>query len=185
VNWAAGGSRKGGTDSLGEVAEVASAWLGGIRLVPLGERFPFMHFSRLALGYESGTPVETAWDIILTEKTAEDDFVPYREMVVAALHADRRVRGLFPFFSHFTLRLGPDPHDPLFSVAHIDMQADGNYSVCSAPDGQGNQARLTDIGLANLTDVVVSLLRGRPTPTGAASPSPATRSACCPPRRSR
>jgi hypothetical protein len=38
------------------------------------------------------------------------------------------------------------------------MREDGSYSVRSAPDGQGNQALLTSIGLTSLADVVASLL---------------------------
>jgi hypothetical protein len=148
---------EGGTASLDEVVEVVAAWQGGIQLIPFGERFPFMRFSRMAVASERGTLVETAWDIVLTENLEEEGYARYREMAVA-LHSDPRLRRLFPFFSHVTLRLKLDPYNLETGGIYVDLQDDGRYSVRSEIAGPSGGAILTDVSLPHLADAVVSLL---------------------------
>ncbi|MDX3771552.1 MULTISPECIES: DUF6193 family natural product biosynthesis protein [unclassified Streptomyces] len=139
----------GSTGILDDVAEVVGAWRHGILLAPLRERYPFIKFSQMAQGYEQGAPVETAWDILL----GNDEYVSHREMLTA-LHSNPRLRGLFPFFSHETLRLSMDCFNREAGEICIDLQDDGLYSVRSSLDGMV----LADISMLALTDAVASLL---------------------------
>jgi len=139
----------GSAPALGDVAEVIDAWRRGVLLGPLRERFPFIEFSKIAEGHERGTPVETAWSLLL----ADDTYISHREMLTA-LHSRRRLSELFPFFSHEVLRLAFDPLDREAGEVRIESHSDGRYCVTSSLGGEIP----ADIGLADLVDAIASLV---------------------------
>ncbi|WP_329119293.1 DUF6193 family natural product biosynthesis protein [Streptomyces sp. NBC_01465] len=146
----------GSATTLEDLADVIDAWRSGVLLAPLQERFPFIDFSKMAEGYERGTPVETAWNILLSEDTYDS-----RREMVAALHSRPRLSELFPFFSHEVLRLAVDPFDRDAGEICIELQVNGLYSMRSSDDEV-----LVGVGLADLADaataIVEFLARRRP-----------------------
>ncbi|MGW2426827.1 hypothetical protein ACWC0C_48240 [Streptomyces sp. NPDC001709] len=129
--WASGGTR-----DLKEVVKLMDAWRNGMSLRELGERFPFMAYDRLSLGYEDGTPVETQWAILL----GAPEFSEYRGMLLK-VHVNTHLGKMFPYFSHETLRLASDCFDRSSSGIFIDPRPDGSYFVWATNDKKGREAR--------------------------------------------
>ncbi|MEU9744286.1 DUF6193 family natural product biosynthesis protein [Streptomyces niveus] len=96
----------GSTPSLSEVVDVLLSWRQGVKLAELNAVFPFMEFGRLSQAYEDGNPREVQWDILIED----DAFLMYRELLVK-LREETGMRELFPYFSHWTLRLSKDQQD--------------------------------------------------------------------------
>lgn len=117
----------GSTTDLSETAEVMAFWREGAKLRDLGNRFPFMEFDRLSQAYEDGNPVETQWEIII----GDDNFLGYRKLLLA-LHADSNLREMFPFFSHWTLRMSKDCYDTQAGEILIQPTASEGYIVWSS-----------------------------------------------------
>ncbi len=109
----------GGTGNLVDVVQALDAWRNGCLLADMNRRFPFIQYPRLSLGYENGTPVETAWEILF--EGASDSG---RNELLATVYADERLRKLFPYFSHETLRLARNCYD----------REAGEFSVAWQPD---------------------------------------------------
>jgi hypothetical protein len=139
----------GGTDDLREVVAVLGAWRRGDTLRELGNSFPFMKYSRLSEGYERGTPVETQWEIIL-----DDPRGSVRRDLLLRLHADDRLRRMFPSFSHETLRLAKDHSDRSAGEVLIDARSDGTYAIWSSVDDRVRSVT----GLEELATTVASML---------------------------
>ncbi|MFK8908168.1 DUF6193 family natural product biosynthesis protein [Streptomyces sp. YS-3] len=119
----------GSTTDLSEVAGVLILWRQGVKLRELSSRFPFMGFDRLSQAYEDGNPVETQWDILM----GDDSFLAYRELL-SALHADPHLSRMFPFFSHWTLRLAKDCHDVEAGELWVQPSPEEGYVVWSSSD---------------------------------------------------
>ncbi|MFB7215582.1 DUF6193 family natural product biosynthesis protein [Streptomyces sp. NPDC056255] len=132
----------GSTADLAEVVEVMAFWRQGAKLKELGKRFPFMEFDSLSQAYEDGNPVETQWDIVI----GDDNFLVYRELLLA-LHADPNLREMFPFFSHWTLRMAKDCYDSRSEEILIKPSADEGYVIwsSSAPEGKREFSCLDDL----------------------------------------
>ncbi|MET9534190.1 hypothetical protein ABZY02_27110 [Streptomyces sp. NPDC006649] len=126
--WAAGG-----TGDLRAAVEVVDAWHRGASLDELGKRFPFMHCSELTHAYESGDPVVTQWDRLLSD----GDFSSARPLLREIRSSDRLCL-LFPFFSHGVLRLAMD---------HLDRSA-GEIWITPLP-GTRYRVELTNSGVAD------------------------------------
>lgn len=132
----------GSTPDLSEVVKVMDFWREGAKLKELSNRFPFMEFDRLSQGYEDGKPVEAQWDILM----GDDTFHEYRELLLA-LHTHPRLREMFPFFSHWTLRMLKSHCDPQAGEILIRPSAGGSYLIwsSSAPDLKTEFDRLDDL----------------------------------------
>lgn len=89
--WAAGLA-----DSLDAVVDVAVAWCAGMRLRDAVRRFPFLATTGLELAFEAGTHVEYRWSVFL----GNTDEYPNMQPLLRAVHADDRLRTLFPSVSH-------------------------------------------------------------------------------------
>jgi hypothetical protein len=140
----------GSTTSLTDVAQVIDAWRSGSTLDQLNARFPFMEFSRLAGGFERGTPGETAWDILLEDPY----YAPQRDML-SLLRAEPTLSRLFPFYSHGVLRLAIDPLDRDSGEIDIERRDDGRFDVSRSPGGKA----LTGIELFDLARAASSLIQ--------------------------
>ena len=125
------GWASGSTPDIAEAAQAIEAWRHGAKLREMAERFPFIDYPRLSQGYEDGKSVETQWNILLEDS----DFSEYHSLL-AALHADSAVSRLFPYFSHWVLRLTRDPFDP---DAHQIVIGD-------APEASRHEVYLMDSG---------------------------------------
>lgn len=132
----------GSTTELSEAVGAIAFWREGATLVELGARFPFMEFSRMSRAYEDGNPIETQWAILMES----DEFPSYRELL-AALHADPGLRRLFPFFSHWTLRMTADHHDAGAGEIVVRRRAGEDYVLWSsaAPDRKVEFRRVEDV----------------------------------------
>ncbi|MFF4245405.1 DUF6193 family natural product biosynthesis protein [Streptomyces sp. NPDC001822] len=132
----------GSTADLFEVVGAMGHWRRGAKLEQLSEKFPFMEFDRLSKAYEDGNPVETQWDIVI----GGGEFIGYRDLLLA-LHADPGLRTMFPFFSHWTLRMAKDCYDAQAGEILIKPSADVGYVIWSsaAPEQRKELRRLGDV----------------------------------------
>ena len=118
--WASGSTR-----DITEAARVIEAWRHGLKLKEMAERFPFIDYPRLSQGYEDGNPVETQWNILLED----DDFGDYHSLLTE-LRADPAISSLFPYFSHWVLRLAKDRFEPSAKqIAISDIPDTSRYEV--------------------------------------------------------
>ncbi|MFE1861723.1 DUF6193 family natural product biosynthesis protein [Streptomyces anandii] len=141
----------GETDDLLRVVLLMDAWRRGAPLTEIGDRFPFMEYGRLSQGYEDGTPVQTQWDILLEDEELAD----YREFF-RQVRAHRRLGAMFPFVSHWVLRLAVDPFERDAGGIFVDPRPDGSYLVWSSKDETRRAAG--DFGQA--AEVAEALVRG-------------------------
>ncbi|MEE1797666.1 hypothetical protein PUR57_03065 [Streptomyces sp. JV176] len=132
----------GSTASLHKAVEVLSFWLREGRLRDLANQFPFMEFDRLSLAYEDGNPVEVQWEIII----GDDSFLLYRDLLLA-LHADANLRVMFPFFSHWTLRMLKDCYDPQAGEICIKLEPGKGFVIFSSstPEQKFEFIRIDDL----------------------------------------
>ncbi|MEU6426622.1 DUF6193 family natural product biosynthesis protein [Microbispora sp. NPDC046973] len=114
----------GATDDLAAVTGVADAWRKGATLDELVHRFPFMHTNALALAFERGDPIPTQWDELL----GHPELVHVRPLLNAA-HSDERLRALFPYVSHGTLRLYRDVRDTSLGELRLVPLPSGGFRV--------------------------------------------------------
>ncbi|MFD0026248.1 DUF6193 family natural product biosynthesis protein [Streptomyces sp. NPDC058382] len=117
----------GSTANLVEVVEVLAFWRQGAKLKELSNRFPFMEFDRLSQAYEDGNPVEVQWGIIL----GDDNFHLDRELLLA-LREDPNLCQLFPYFSHWTLRMSKDCSDDQAGEILIQRSLGEGYVIWSS-----------------------------------------------------
>jgi hypothetical protein len=119
------GCASGSTPDIDEATQAIEAWRHGAKLKEMAEKFPFIGYTRLDQGYEDGNPVETQWNILLED----DDFRDYHDLL-AALHAEPEVSRLFPYFSHWVLRLTKDRFDlDVDQIAISDVPESSRYEV--------------------------------------------------------
>lgn len=140
----------GGTDDLLSAVKVVHVWRRGATLEKLKSDFPFMHYSELAKAYESGDPVATQWEQLLDT----EEFSSVRA-ILQKVYADDRLRLLFPFFSHGTLRLARDYSDRTAGEIWISPLPDGHYRVESTKSNEmGEEA----ISMDQLIEIAISFL---------------------------
>ncbi|MFD5737226.1 DUF6193 family natural product biosynthesis protein [Streptomyces sioyaensis] len=121
----------GGTDDILSAIRVLDAWRRGITLHELNTLFPFMHYDELAQAYEGGDPVATQWHQILAEG---DPF--FSLPLLHKIHSNDRLRTLFPFLSHGTLRLARDHTDRTAGEIRITPLRTGEHQVESTTPGE-------------------------------------------------
>ncbi|MGI5421979.1 DUF6193 family natural product biosynthesis protein [Actinomadura luteofluorescens] len=115
----------GGTDELLPAVMAANAWLDGVTLAELANRFQFMSYSLLAEAYEKGNPVEVQWSLLLEDEA----YVEIRPLL-QAVYAIESLRDLFPVVSHNTqLRLYVDVDSRSSRQFWVTIQGDGMYRV--------------------------------------------------------
>ncbi|MET9107928.1 hypothetical protein [Streptomyces zhihengii] len=141
----------GSTESLSELVGVMGSWINGIRLPELHQQFPFMEYTRLALAYEEGNPAQVQWDILIESEI----YAPYRAML-AALRGSDEISRLFPYFSHWTLRLKGNGADSDMPEICVQSAGDGGFSVWLSGN---HETRQECADLEGLTPAVTALLR--------------------------
>ncbi|MEU4795816.1 DUF6193 family natural product biosynthesis protein [Streptomyces sp. NPDC023327] len=140
---------EGVTDDFGDVMDVVLAWQGGTTLQDLGSRYPFMEYNELAQANEDGDPVATQWDVLLRDD-AFADYLP----LTREIHAQERLRSLFPFYSMGMLRLSRDHTSRQAGEIRISPLRGGGYRVESTTSGE----QIHVAALDQLADAALSLL---------------------------
>jgi hypothetical protein len=95
----------GSVQELSEVAKAASEWRGGTPLRGIQRSTPFVELCRLAEAAEQG-PAQTVseqWQWV-RQDDEEAPWPEYRALIEAA-YAEPHLRQLFPYTSHWSLRL--------------------------------------------------------------------------------
>ncbi|MEW9519253.1 DUF6193 family natural product biosynthesis protein [Streptomyces tubercidicus] len=125
-SWASGG-----TDDIVSTVKMLDAWRRGVTLQELNTLFPYMHFDEMAQAYETGDPVATQWNQLLTDG---DPF--FSQALLQKIHSNDRLRTLFPFLSHGTLRLARDHTDRTAGEIWITPLRAGGHRVESTTPGE-------------------------------------------------
>ncbi|QDY78387.1 DUF6193 family natural product biosynthesis protein [Streptomyces qinzhouensis] len=147
-HWASGSAH-----DLVDVARVIHSWRAGLLLEGLVETYPFMAATRLGQGWENGDFITVQWDIV----AADSDFADYRE-VIRLMRSSERLRRLFPYFSHWVLRLTDDPGNADSWTIFIRRDPAGSYELWSSYGAEGRQRYG---GVEELVDATVELLGDR------------------------
>jgi hypothetical protein len=122
IGWASGS-----TEDLSLVVRAADSWRKGATLRELHAEFPFMTYSRLAQGYEDGSPIEARWEEILDAPDL-GDIGP----LVEAARRNERLGALFPSITHYTmLRLALDHENRDAGEVRISFGSRETYVVDS------------------------------------------------------
>ncbi|MBF6302650.1 hypothetical protein IU459_34700 [Nocardia amamiensis] len=137
----------GSTADLAASAGAIGLWQAGSRLRELQATWPFVRFGELTEAYELGDPVETRWKLYRQTRARHID-----HDLIEAAYAQPRLRMLFPYTSHGSLRLSrctrfPFTHD----LPVIIPLSDGTYQVTWPK-------RRSHIGHAGTPPEAVSLL---------------------------
>ncbi|GAA4556645.1 DUF6193 family natural product biosynthesis protein [Planotetraspora kaengkrachanensis] len=134
--WSVGGSGKGKlliygeTEDLNEVVRAAQAWREGVPLPEIRKAAPFVE---LTGRYE--TPDDSPAHVVASEwqymlKDAQDSNWPEYLALIEAAHAEPKLRQLYPYTSHWSLRFSTTTAYP-FSPDFVCLVASqgGTYSV--------------------------------------------------------
>ncbi|MFF8271447.1 DUF6193 family natural product biosynthesis protein [Streptomyces sp. NPDC016562] len=94
----------GSTSDLADVVRAGVAWGQGGSLRELRAELPFLHFSERAEAHDRGPAavLELQWCLMRKQAAEAPDFPEFGALVEAA-HAERRLRELYVFSSHWTL----------------------------------------------------------------------------------
>lgn len=141
----------GSTPDLSETARMLAAWRTGVKLRELTVRFPFLEYPPISQGYENGAPVPAQWKIVLADQETET----HRDLLTA-LHEDDVTRGMFPYFSMFTLRLAADPYD--MSAAEV-VVATGPEEGCYRVTSSATEGERLVRGIGEVVEAVRDLSR--------------------------
>ncbi|TQM33479.1 DUF6193 family natural product biosynthesis protein [Nocardia bhagyanarayanae] len=137
----------GSTADLVASAAAIGLWQTGSRLRELQAASSFVRFGELAEAYERGDPVETKWKIYRRTRAPHID-----HDLIEAAYAQPRLRTLFPYTSHESLRLSRCTREPFTDdLPAIIPLSDGTYQII------GPRPR-SPIGHANTPSEAVSLL---------------------------
>jgi hypothetical protein len=112
----------GTTQDLAEVARAGCLWRAGSALRDIERSVPFVQLTRLALAAEQGPEhvVATQWQSLLEQARTAGS--PGHLQLVEAACAEPKLRQLYPYTSHWTLRFSTTTGYP-FSPDLVSLQA--------------------------------------------------------------
>ncbi|QIS11556.1 DUF6193 family natural product biosynthesis protein [Nocardia arthritidis] len=141
----------GGTVELDAAAGAVGLWQSGATLRDLRNGWSFVRYSELAEAYEHGDPVAVTWKSYRRTRASHID-----HDLIEAAYAQPRLRVLFPFTSHESLRLSRCTRFPYSrDLPVIWPLKDGRYRVVR----QGIPHREpVELGLVDTPDEAVALL---------------------------
>ncbi|MBC6461452.1 DUF6193 family natural product biosynthesis protein [Actinomadura sp. HBU206391] len=120
----------GKSRTLPEVARAAQAWRNGVRLRDIRRLVPFVELTGLAEAAEQGPAyvVAVQWQT-MRQEAEEANWSEYRALIEAA-QAEPKLRQLYPYTSHWTLRFSTTTGYP-FSPDPVCLHATrrGRYIV--------------------------------------------------------
>jgi hypothetical protein len=101
------------TDDLGEVVRAARLWGDGTSVRDIERQVPFVRLPRLALAAEEGPEriVTEQWRHI-HEQAQKMDW-PERKLLIEAAYKEPKLRQLYPYISHYSLRFSTTTGQPL------------------------------------------------------------------------
>lgn len=129
----------GDTEDLAQVVRAAQAWHDGAAPADIRRAAPFVHLTGRR-DVPDQDPVELAeseWQHLLTE-AGEGDWSSYLALIEAA-HAEPALRGLYPYTSHWTLRLSTTTRPRLtddFQVCLAAAYRESRYTVSASYMGE-------------------------------------------------
>jgi hypothetical protein len=102
----------GGTQDLAEIARAAQMWREGVPLHEIQTAVPFVELPRLAEAAEQGPEhvVAEQWRY-MHEEADEADWPEHRALISAA-YAEPKLRQLYPYTSHWSLRFSTTTGHP-------------------------------------------------------------------------
>ncbi|WP_246430174.1 DUF6193 family natural product biosynthesis protein [Streptomyces rectiverticillatus] len=130
----------GTTHDLADVARSARAWHDGASLNDIHREAPFVHLTgRFEVpDHDPATLTESEWRM-LRQEAGELEYVwqgSYQALIEAA-HAEPALRALYPFTSHWVLRLSTTTRPRLNVVGPcLTANSDGTYGVGRGLAGQ-------------------------------------------------
>lgn len=125
----------GATPDLADVVRAGVAWGQGVSLRALRAEMPFLQSSELAEAHERGAAAvaELQWRLMREQAAEAPDFPEFGALVEAA-HAERRLRRLYVFSSHWTLGFSSCTGYPFHhEVAIAPSHGGGPYRVLNHP----------------------------------------------------
>ncbi|MFD9078302.1 DUF6193 family natural product biosynthesis protein [Streptomyces erythrochromogenes] len=147
----------GSTADLADVVRAGVAWGQGGSLRELRAELPFLHSGERAEAYDRGPAavVELQWRSMRREAAEAPDFPEFGALVEAA-HAERRLRELYVFSSHWTLGFSSCTGFPFQDEVAIAPSRGGSpYRVLKHPHADAIGEAVTAEGAVALA---VSLL---------------------------
>lgn len=164
--WMIGGS----TQQLVDVARAAQLWREGIPLRDIRQAVPFVELTRLAEAAEQGPEQLVAAQWQWLREDAEQANWPEHQALVEAAHAEPRLRQLYPYTSHWSLRFSTTTGFP-FSPDAVCLEATLNGLFIAKTSFRG--AVLGQTGTAEeAVSIAVGHLAGDPGPATAGSYRP-------------
>ncbi|USQ88301.1 hypothetical protein NFX46_33870 [Streptomyces phaeoluteigriseus] len=119
----------GSTDDLGSAVEAVAAWREGTPLDDFEARFAFMRLDEFARPLAAGNPTPLQWSRLLSS-----DFHADQRNLLNRVHADERLRLLFPTVTHGVVRLRVDPLDGGSRQFLVQEVAQDRYRVETVGD---------------------------------------------------
>jgi hypothetical protein len=120
----------GNTGDLAEVVKAAVAWRDGAPLRDIQRAAPFVEVTRRGLAAERGPEyvVSGQWEGLL--HGAEEAGWPEHQALIAAAHAEPRLRQLYPYTSHWMLRFSTTTGYPFSpDVVCLTASRDSTFEV--------------------------------------------------------
>ena len=123
----------GDTDDLAEVAEAVRAWHDGVSLDELRRAAPFVHLTgRFDVpDHDPARLTESEW-LSMRRQAAELEYAwqGTHQALIEAAYAEPALRALYPFTSHWALRLSTTTRPHLTIVGpSLSANSDGTYGV--------------------------------------------------------
>lgn len=131
--WLIGGSTK----TLADVARAARLWRDGVPLRAIQHAVPFVTLPRLAEAAEQGTPQVLAVQWQSLREDAERAPWPEQQELIAAAYAEPKLRQLYPYTSHWSLRFSTTTGFPFSpDVVCMELTRDGQFLVKTSFHGE-------------------------------------------------
>ncbi|MEV6951129.1 hypothetical protein [Streptomyces sp. NPDC051183] len=119
----------GSTGELGLLVDAVSAWCSGMSIDEFEAKFPFVRLDEFARALEVGDVTPQQWSQLLGS-----DFYAAHRSLLRRIHADERLRTLFPTFTHGELRLRVDPMDFESRQFLVDHLGEHRYQVTTVDE---------------------------------------------------
>jgi hypothetical protein len=126
----------GSTEDLVDVARAAQLWRQGVPLRDIRQAVPFVKLTRLAEAAEQGPAQVVAIQWQLLREAAEQAPWPEQLALIDAAYAEPKLRQLYPYTSHWTLRFSTTTGYP-FSPEAVCIEAtrNGQFEVKTSWNG--------------------------------------------------
>jgi hypothetical protein len=133
---------RGRTRELSEVAKAAHAWLAGAALRDIQRAAPFVELGPLAEAAEQGPAqvVTAQWETL--RRDADEAGRPEHRALIEAAHAEPKLRQLYPFTSHWSLRFSTTTGIP-FSPDLVCLDAARSAHFVVKTGWQGSELGVT------------------------------------------